>query len=221
VAIMTDRRAARQLASRAVAEGAPLRWFEQLYAAADDGTATAPWADLAVNPNLASWPRLDPASMRRALVVGCGYGDDAQWLAGRGCEVTAFDISPSAIARCQARFPGSPVHYQAADLLDPPAGWLAEPFDLVVEAYTVQVLPPGSPERATAVRRLAALTGGTLLVIARGRSQDDDAGQMPWPLLRAELDPLLAAGLREVAFDDYTDGDDPPARRFRGTFQRG
>jgi SAM-dependent methyltransferase len=103
-----------------------------------------------VNPHLASWARLDPAVMRRALVVGCGYGDDAQWLAARGCAVTAFDISPTAVAAARARFPASPVDYQAADLLSLPAAWAAEPFDLVVEAYTLQILPPGSPERAAA-----------------------------------------------------------------------
>jgi SAM-dependent methyltransferase len=217
---MTDRRAARQLAAEAVAAGQPLRWFEQLYSAADRDGSPVPWADQEPNPNLLSWGRLEPAAMRRALVVGCGYGDDAEWLAAQGCEVTAFDISPSAIDRCRARFPGSPVRYQAADLLSPPRDWLDEPFGLVFEAYTVQVLPPGSTERATAIRMLAALTGGTLLIVARGREESDDAGVMPWPLLRAELGPLREAGLREVAFEEYTDGEDPPVRRYRVTYQR-
>jgi SAM-dependent methyltransferase len=217
---VTDRRAARQLAADAVAAGQPLRWFEQLYASADRDGAPVPWADLEPNPNLVSWDRLDPSVMRRALVVGCGYGDDAEWLAEQGCEVTAFDISPSAIGRCQARFPGSPVHYAAADLLSPPRDWLDDPFDLVFEAYTVQVLPPGSAERATAIRTLAALTGGTLLVVARGREPADDVGVMPWPLLRAELDPLRDAGLGEVSFEQYADGEDPPVRRYRATYQR-
>ncbi len=158
--------------------------------------------------------------MHRALVVGCGYGDDAQWLAERGCEVTAFDIAASAVRKCRERFGESNVRYQEADLLSPPAAWLADPFDLVVEAYTVQVLPPASAERATAVRMLAALTGGTLLVIARGRRGDDDPGTMPWPLRRAELDPLREAGLREIRFEDYVDDENLPVRRLRATFRR-
>ncbi len=112
-----------------------------------------PWADLAVNPSLAAGTRFVPSTMRRVLVVGCGYGDDAEWLAARGDEVTAFDISPSAIEACRTRFPASAVTYEVADLLAPPAAWLARPFDLVVEAYTAQVFAPGSAERSAVVRR--------------------------------------------------------------------
>ena len=62
---MTDRRAARQLAAGAVAAGQPLRWFEQLYSAADRDGSPVPWADHEPNPNLLSWGRLEPAAMRR------------------------------------------------------------------------------------------------------------------------------------------------------------
>jgi len=67
---------------------------------------------------------------------------------------------------------------------------------------------------------LAALTGGTLLVIARGRRGDDDPGTMPWPLRRAELDPLREAGLRKIRFEDYVDDENLPVRRLRATFRR-
>jgi SAM-dependent methyltransferase len=36
---------------------------------------------------------------RRALDVGCGEGADAVWLAGRGWQVTALDVSEVALAR--------------------------------------------------------------------------------------------------------------------------
>jgi SAM-dependent methyltransferase len=217
---MEDRRAARRLAHEAVAAGQPLRWFEQLYAAADADEAVVPWADRVVNPSLAGWPLFERATMRRVLVVGCGYGDDAEWLAAQGCEVTAFDVSESAIRACRARFPRSPVLYEVADLLAPPADWIARPFDLVAEAYTVQVFAPGSPERAAVIGALAPLTGGTLLVIARGRDETDDAGAMPWPLVAAELAPLETFGLKQTAFDDYLDDEEPPTRRFRATYTR-
>lgn len=235
---MQDRRAARAMAQEAVTAGEPLRWFEQLYEAAATEGVTVPWADLAVNPHLASWaswasgdgsppsagsaadPERPDGGGRRALVVGCGYGDDAEWLAARAFTVTAFDISSSAVDECRRRFPDSAVDYCVANLLEPPENWLREPFDLVVEAYTVQVLPPDSPERAAAIGVLAALTGGTLLVIARGRDAGDDPGAMPWPLTAAELEPLVASGLEQVAFDDFLDDEQPPTRRFRVTYRR-
>jgi SAM-dependent methyltransferase len=223
--LVNDRAEVRRLAGLAAADGAPTRWFEELYQSAAAGNAGIPWAENEVNPHLASWRGLAPDRMRTALVVGCGFGDDAEWLAGRGLAVTAFDIAPSAVLECQRRFPASNVRYQVADLLDPPEAWLAEPFDLVVEIYTVQSLPPGSPQRPAALTRLVQLTGDTLLVIARGRSAADPEGQMPWPLLRSELDsvtggPDADGALREIGFADFLDDEDPPVRRFVAQYQR-
>jgi SAM-dependent methyltransferase len=217
---MTDRRQARELAEQAVSDGEPLRWFEQLYSAAESADAAVPWADLEVNPHLAGWSGLEPDRMHRVLVVGCGYGDDAEWLSRQGCDVTAFDIAPSAVQRCIERFPETRVSYRVADLIHPPAEWLRDRFDLVVEIYTVQVLPPGSPARAAAIGSLATLTAGTLLVIARARGETDDPGVMPWPLLAAELQPLEDLGLRPVLADDFVDDEDPPVRRLRASYER-
>ena len=219
---MTDRALARRLAQQARADGQPLRWFEELYAQGDlDGTgqgAAVPWVDRAVHPALRDAPV--PVGPLRTLVVGCGLGDDAQWLADSGKQVTAFDVSPSAVEACRRRWPGSPVTWLAADLLDPPASWLAEPFELVVEVNTVQVLPPGSAERRTALRRLGELTGGTLLLICRGRDEDEPEGEMPWPLTLTALATLEDAGLERTWFDDALDAEDPPVRRLRGTWVR-
>ncbi len=216
-----DRRAAaRALAHDAVSAGEPLRWFEDLYRAAETDGVTVPWADFRVNPHLASWSRLAGLPSGRALVVGCGYGDDAEWLSGHGWDVTAFDIAETAVERARERFPCSPVDYAVADLLQVPVEWTAHRFDLVVEAYTIQVLPPGSAERAAAIRALADMTGQTLLVIARGCDPGDDSGSMPWPVAKSELDPLQDAGLAEMEFEDFTDEEIPPTRRFRVTYQR-
>ena len=216
-----DRRAAaRALAHDAISAGEPLRWFEDLYRAAETDGVTVPWAEFTVNPHLASWRRLADLPSGRALVVGCGYGDDAEWLSRRGWDVTAFDISETAVERARKRFPGSPVDYAVADLLQVPVEWTAHRFDLVVEAYTIQVLPPGSGERAAAIRALADMTGQTLLVIARGCDPGDDSGSMPWPVSKLELGALSDVGLDEVEFEDFIDEEIPPTRRFRITYQR-
>src|SRR5271170_5949567 len=98
-----DKRAvARELAQKAWAENRPLTWFEELYQKAEHEGAPIPWGDLAPNPNLLElYAKCGEIPFGPcALKVGCGLGDDAEWLAGRGFEVTAFDIAPTAIARC-------------------------------------------------------------------------------------------------------------------------
>lgn len=216
-----NRATARALARQHVAQGDPLGWFEVLYAAVEGDADGIPWADLSPNPNLVSW--LDrqgaPGTGSRALKIGCGLGDDAEELARRGFETTAFDISPTAIGWCRTRFPSSAVRYVEADLLQGPREW-AHGFDLVVESYTLQVLPPQI--RSEAMRRAADFVapGGTLLVITRGRENAEDEGAMPWPLTRQELGVFTASGLTEVRFEDYVDGEQPPVRRFRVTYER-
>lgn len=202
------------LALESQAAGDPTGWLERLYASAGQDAAHVPWADGIPNPNLTPWLDRRAAHSGTALVVGCGLGDDAEELARRGYEVTAFDVSPSAVEWARAAHPGSPVTYVVADLLDPPADWA---FDLVVEVYTVQVLRGEARERA--LRTLPGLVapGGTLLVIARGREETDPEGDLPWPLTKAEVE-RLAAGLETVSFEDYRD--ENGHRRFRVELRR-
>lgn len=214
-----NRATARELAQRHLAAGDPLGWFDVLYSA--DDPALIPWADLEPNPNLVGWleSRSVAGAGRRALKIGCGLGDDAEELALRGFNTTAFDVSPAAIAWCHRRFPASVVEYVVADLLQAPAEWTGT-FDLVVESYTLQVLPPAL--RSEAAARVAGFVapGGELLVIARAREAGESEGQMPWPLTRGEMDAFCRAGLVELDFEDYLDGEDPAVRRFRATYTR-
>jgi SAM-dependent methyltransferase len=211
---------ARQIAHKHLKAGNPLGWFEELYCQAGDDPAIIPWADLTPNPNLVDWLEHNRRTGRgRALKVGCGLGDDAEELARRGFETTAFDISDAAIAWCRRRHPQSPVTYVVADLFRAPAEWQAG-FDFVLESYTLQVLPPDM--RADAMRCIASFVapGGTLLAVARGREPNASEGKMPWPLIKDELSLFKTVGLNEVSFEDYMDGEDPPVRRFRATYRR-
>lgn len=105
----------------------------------------------------------------RALDAGCGSGADALWLAARGWQVTAVDVSPAAVD--QAR--------QAAEATDPAAAaritwtpadlttWDPGPgrFDLVTSHY---VHVPGPPEELFARLARWVAPGGTLLVVGHG-----------------------------------------------------
>src|SRR5579863_4765115 len=176
---------ARELAAEHVGRGDVVGWFEPLYAEAAGDPGKVPWADLRPNPYLREWLEANPirGDGRTALVVGCGLGDDAELLAQLGFQVTAFDISGTAIDWCRRRYPESSVLYQVADLIDLPPAW-RRTFDFVFEAYTFQVLPPTLREQAIANVAEQVRPGGSLLVICRGRKADDPEGQMPWPLLR-------------------------------------
>jgi SAM-dependent methyltransferase len=211
-----DRRYARQLAADSIARGDATGWFEPLYAAAEQGATTVLWADLAPNPRLVSALAGLPGG-GRALVVGCGLGDDAEPVASLGFTTVAFDVSPTAVAAARRRFPRSTVRYVTADLLSPPRFW-AGAFDLVVEVFTLQVLTGAA--RRTAFAQVARLVapGGRLLVIARARDEHEDPGQLPWPLTRAEIESFHEYGLVKQSIVDFLDEGRGPVRRWRAWF---
>jgi SAM-dependent methyltransferase len=218
---MTDRKRARELAAEYLQKGDPTGWFEVLYKEAEQGKSIVPWADRGASLGLIEFWRTNPQATdgKKALVIACGLGDDAEQLAAWGFATTAFDISETAIRTAHTRFPQSEVDYRVADLFQPPAEW-EQNFDFVLEANTVQALP--KEFRAGAIERIATFVrpGGKLLAIVRGREANEPEGELPWPLTRAEMNEFVHAGLSEVAFEDYFDNEEPPARRFRGLYTR-
>lgn len=218
---MGDRTRARQLAAEYVGKGDPTGWFEVLYTEAEEGKSIVPWADRGANSGLVEFWRANPQATdgKKALVIACGLGDDAEQLTAWGFETTAFDISETAIRTARKRFPESKVKFRVADLFHPPAEW-ERGFDFVFEANTVQALPVKI--RAEAIQRIAGFVrpGGKLLAIVRGRELDEPEGELPWPLTRAQMNEFVRAGLTEESFEEYFDNEEPPARRFRGLYKR-
>ena len=197
----------------------PLGWFEAVYSEAKGDELRIPWANLASNPHLTSWLNQNPQSSgKRALVVGCGLGDDAEELDHRGFAVTAFDISPTAIEWCRRRHPLSKVRYEVVDLLQSPLGWLGF-FDFVFEAYTLQSYL--SPLREEAMKSISKFLGpqGFLLVVTRGKDPNEFPEGPPWPLSKSDLLPLQQSGLRCESFEDFKDSEDPSIRRFRALYR--
>jgi SAM-dependent methyltransferase len=216
-----SRARARELAKTFLERGDAKGWFEALYAEAEGVAERIPWADLVPNPHLLSWLNENRArgEGRRALVVGCGLGDDAETLAARGFDVIAFDISTAAIDWCRRRYADSKVNYVAADLFELESEWRGA-FDLVVEVNTLQVLPPELRPAAISAMVNYVTPGGYLLVIARGREPNDEPGSMPWPLIKGDLELFVQSGLKLTSFEDFFEEEEPPVRRFRVQYRK-
>ncbi len=162
----------------------PTRWVEQLWTSAEQDEVDKPWDRTEPFPAIAdAIAELGPGDGRRAVVVGAALGADAEAAARAGWRTTAFDIAPAAVRLVRARYPESAVDYREGNLLDL-SDDLVGAFDLVIEVFTVQALPPAVRSAATAgIRRLLA-PGGTALVIQFDRGDEDPAVGPPWLLDR-------------------------------------
>ncbi len=202
--------------------------FDALYRDAAGDPASIPWARLRPNPMMVSWLNAEaPGLVRpgsRVAVVGSGLGDDVAELAGRGYDVIGFDISPTAVDWARRRFPHLAASFLQADLLALPARLLRR-FDLVVEIYTLQALPPALREEAARAVASLASSKGHILTICRARGESElleTIPSPPWPLTAQELAGLMeAAGFHPVRpIDDFLDDETPPIRRLRALFAR-
>jgi SAM-dependent methyltransferase len=211
-----------ELSAAAYANGDYTGWFETLYAEAQGNSDAIPWADRGVNGWLTNWIETSQLNLQnlRVLVVGCGLGDDAEYLAKLGAKVTAFDLSQTAIDWCQHRFPRSQVNYQAVDLFTAPTEWRLS-GDLVIEIYTIQALPANIRPQAIDCIGNFVTPNGKLFVVCRGRDPEDACDNLPFPLTKAELNRFTDTGLTQISFADSIDTfDTSPARRFRIVYQR-
>jgi SAM-dependent methyltransferase len=127
----------------------------------------------------------------RVLDVGCGEGADAIWLAGRGWDVTALEVSGVALRRAagHALDAGLTIRWVHAGLAEaalPPAS-----FDLVSAQYpALRRTPDGSAERAL----LAAVAPGGLLLLVHHAGMETrpahdgfDSADYVWPSMVVAL----------------------------------
>jgi SAM-dependent methyltransferase len=216
-----------RLVSESLANDDATGWFEPLYAAAAEADGAPPWNSDEPRALLRQWVELRDLAGdgRSAIVVGCGLGADAEYVASLGFATTAFDLSPTAIRLARERHPQTTVDYRVADLLALPERW-HRAFDLVVECWTVQSLP--DPPRGQAIAAIADLVapGGTLIVVAHARADDgpdEPAAGPPWPQPRATIDAFAdaaATGLRLVDPALVPDPERGGAPGWRAEFRR-
>src|SRR5262245_61361091 len=124
---------------------------------------------------------LDEHAIRpgRALELGCGNGTNAVFLARRGFEVTALDISDEVLGRARdaAREAGVQVRFLHADVLKLPD--LGAPFPFVFDRGLYQ---HARLDRAAFERALERVTAPGSLYLAIMPNANDTATNAPRPV---------------------------------------
>tara|TARA_R110002153_G_scaffold107109_4_gene246897 strand:+ start:63269 stop:63931 length:663 start_codon:yes stop_codon:yes gene_type:complete len=199
----------------------PTGWFDSIYTDAKGDHRAVFWADLEPSPHLLKWLKtcnINHAG-RKAIVIGCGVGDDAEALSEAGYQVTAFDISSEAIRLCKNRYPDTVVNYLVTDLFDYPAQW-TENFHLIYECNTIQVLPGKYRKQARNAMVSLLAPQGYILVSCRSRLKGEQEDDIPLPLDKEELDGFIRCGLSEISFDAYEDTQEPAVPHFFASYQK-
>lgn len=220
----------REIASEHYRRGDVTGWFEALYAEAEGDVSVIPWADLEPNRFFKAWAVSTGlrGDGRRALVVGCGLGDDAKYLYDLGFDVTAFDISPTAIEWAKKLYGENEITFEVMDLFDTPNSWnfgqkgeaKTGGFDFVLEIYTIQPLPLEMREQVVDAIGNFVAEGGTLVVVTRGRDELEEPEELPWPMSRQELSRFETGGLSQTDFVEMPPDEDGEPPRFVVAYQR-
>jgi len=205
----------KRLAEKFILENNPTGWFEALYKEAEGDNEKIPWADLEPNRFLRAWAEKTnlQGNGRNALVVGCGLGDDARFLHDLNFNVTAFDISPTAIDWARRLHSGTDIKFVVADLFNAPNDWY-QAFEFVLEVYTIQPLP--LEIRPQVINAIANFTQfkGRLIVVTRGREDDEIPAELPWALSRRDLSQFDVNGLKQIDFTEMFGDEEEPIKRF-------
>lgn len=116
-------------------------WWDGFYA---DRSRPVPFFAAKPDENLVSYLDRGLVTGGRVLDLGCGPGRNASYLAARGFEVDAVDLSPAAIvwAQDRAREAGTDVRFRCGDAFDLVGTELSGPYDLIYDSGCFHHLPP-------------------------------------------------------------------------------
>ena len=170
---------------------------------------TPPWDIGRPQPEVV---RLEAQGALRGTILdsGCGTGENALYLAGRGHEVWGVDASPRAIrkAESKAKERSAAAKFLVLDALD--LGRLGRTFECVIDCGLFHVFSDEDRERYVSSLASVTVPGSKLMILCFSDLQPGDSG--PRRVSTAEILQSFKIGwkvadIRSATFDTNMPGD--------------
>lgn len=175
-----------------------------------------PWDTGQPEPALIAWHEQSGLTSGRALEIGCGTGTNAIWLASRGFDVLALDLSPRAIERAREKARSQAVRrcaFMVHDFLaDPPLGG---EYQFVFDRGCFHVFDEPSDQARFAERVAALLSPGGVWLSLLGSTEGPPREMGPprrsaRDILNAIEPSLELLTLRAIGFEPIHGEGQPP-----------
>jgi SAM-dependent methyltransferase len=142
--------------------------FEALYRGESPGegiapVSTPPWDNNAASEWVITWQTRGWVH-GDVLDIGCGFGDNAIYLAENGHPVTALDISPTALATAEQRASDAGVDVTFAVADSTKLDGYTDAYDTVIDSGLFHSLDDDGRRRYVAAAHRATRPGATLLL---------------------------------------------------------
>lgn len=194
------------------------KFFDNIYKNSGGDGANVPWATLEANKYLLEYLGQNTVG-GKAIVIGCGLGDDAVALEKAGFDVTAIDVSQTAIDWCRERFSNCEVNFQIQDIFELPQDMIGA-YDFIFESRTIQSLALEYRNKIIGAISSLMAPDAKALVVADGKQDHEKHDGPPWPLTVNELRLFMNHNCEELEFSIYEGEKDTSSLKLRALFKK-